>query len=172
MDAAIEHGVPAGRMLGNGVGSTAQAIGNGVGGALTGLANVAVEHGVPAARATLTGLAYKGSDAFRSLVDRLVEGGFSFRSLPEVPALSCHTEDTLASYSNLDVSGRRALPQLVRRALPQLVRLLSDRPSPLTIPSRRSVPLITSPLAQRMRGVLTARAGGDWVRSSCSDPIS
>ena len=56
MNAAVEHGVPAISMLGNGGVSATLAVGNGVGSVLSGLGNAAVEHGAPAGRMIANGL--------------------------------------------------------------------------------------------------------------------
>ena len=56
MNAAIEHGVPAISMLGNGGASATLAVGNGVGSVLSGLGSAAVEHGAPAGRMIANGL--------------------------------------------------------------------------------------------------------------------
>ncbi len=76
--------------------------------AASSLAGASLEHGVPAARAALSGLSYRGSDAFHSLVDRI-------KSLPEVPSLemqhfSGHTGDTLAPYAPITRKRRSASP--------------------------------------------------------------
>jgi len=56
VNAAVEHGVPAISMLGNGGVSATLAVGNGMGSVLSGLGSAAVEHGAPAGRMIANGL--------------------------------------------------------------------------------------------------------------------